>query len=56
MGEAAGVEGWRRSGVLVSNYKGSDKETEGVTGTGELEGMLGGELNVGWRGRGGDTA
>ena len=56
MGEAAGVEGWRRSGVLVGNCKGSDKGIKGVTGTGELKGILGGELDVGCRGREGDTA
>ena len=56
MGEGAGVEGWRRSGVLVGSCEGSDDELEGVAGSGKLEEMLGGELDVGWRGRGGDTA
>ena len=41
--------------MLVGSCKGSDRGAEGVTGTGGLEGMLVGELGVGWRGRGGDT-
>ena len=56
MGEAAGVEGWRRSGVSVGNCRGSDRGIEGETGTVELEGILVGELDVGCRGREGDTA
>ena len=42
--------------MLVGSCKGSDIGTEGVTGTSGLEGMLGGELGMGWKGRGGDTA
>ena len=56
MGEATGVEGRRRSGALVGSCKDIDSGTDGVTGTSGLEGMLGGELGVGWKGRGGDTA
>ena len=47
MGEGAGVEGLRRSGVLVGSCEGSDDELEGVAGSSELEEMFGGELDVG---------
>ena len=47
MGEGAGVEGWRRRGVLVGSCEGSDDELEGVAGSGKLEEMLGGELDMG---------
>ena len=36
MGEGAGVDGWRRSGVLVGSCEGSDDELEDVAGSGKL--------------------
>ena len=56
MGEGAGVEGWTRSGVLAGSCKDGDGGTVGMANRGELEGMIGRELDEGCGDRGGDTA
>ena len=55
MGEGAGVEGCTRSGALAGDCKTGDGGRVGMTNRGELEGMIGRELDEGCGDRGGDT-
>ena len=47
IGEGAGVEEWRRSGVLEGGSTRCDEETTGVAGPEDLQEMFGRELNIG---------
>ena len=56
MGEGAGVKGRTRRGLLAGGCEDGDGCAGGVAGSGELEGMVDGELDKGCVDRGGDTA